>query len=97
MSTKTFDDIILCLRWLPGVEKQSTDVHYRSLNGEGLFNWRLKFSFPYNKTENIIVYREKNIFGLHYEEQQFTPKLHLEIWDNDQLSPDSYIGKLNMS
>ncbi|XP_050058182.1 fer-1-like protein 6 isoform X3 [Aphis gossypii] len=83
--------------WLPGVEKQSTDVHYRSLNGEGLFNWRLKFLFPYNKTENIIVYREKNIFGFHNEEQQFTPKLHLEIWDNDQLSPDSYIGSLTLN
>ncbi|XP_060846305.1 fer-1-like protein 6 [Rhopalosiphum padi] len=83
--------------WLPGVEKQSTDVHYRSLNGEGLFNWRLKFSFPYNKTENIIVYRKKNVFGLHYEEQQFSPKLNLEIWDNDQLSPDSYIGSLTLN
>ncbi|CAI6344527.1 unnamed protein product [Macrosiphum euphorbiae] len=82
--------------WLPGVEKRSTDVHYRSLNGEGLFNWRLKFSFPYNKTENIIVYRKKNFFGLDYEEQQFPPKLNLEIWDNDQLSPDLYIGKLNI-
>ncbi|XP_060862010.1 fer-1-like protein 6 [Metopolophium dirhodum] len=83
--------------WLPGVEKRSTDVHYRSLNGEGLFNWRLKFSFPYNKTENIIVYRKKNVFGLDYEEQQFPPKLNLEIWDNDQLSPDLYIGSLTLN
>ncbi|XP_022180844.1 fer-1-like protein 4 isoform X3 [Myzus persicae] len=83
--------------WLPGVEKRSTDVHYRSLNGEGLFNWRLKFSFPYNKTENIIVYRKKNYFGFDHEEQQFSPKLNLEIWDNDQLSPDLYIGSLTLN
>lgn len=26
-----------------GVEPQKTDVHYRSENGEGMFNWRMVF------------------------------------------------------
>uniref|UniRef100_A0A2S2R2V1 Otoferlin n=1 Tax=Sipha flava TaxID=143950 RepID=A0A2S2R2V1_9HEMI len=82
--------------WLPSTEKQSTDIHYRSLNGEGLFNWRFKFLFLYNKIENIIVQKIKNIFSIDGEEQKFLPRLHLQIWDNDHLSPDSYIGFLTL-
>jgi len=82
-----------CIRWLPGLEKQNTDIHYRSLNGEGLFNWRFKFPFSYNKTENVIVYKIKHVFSLDYEEQKYLPKLYLQIWDNDHFSPDSYIGR----
>lgn len=78
------------------MEKQLTDIHYRSLNGEGLFNWRFKFPFFYNKTENFIVHKTKSLFSIDYEEQQFLPRLHLQIWDNDHLSPDSYIGKLKV-
>jgi len=36
-------------------EKQKTDVHYRSLNGEGNFNWRLLFPFKYIPAEEQIV------------------------------------------
>lgn len=86
--------MISCIRWLPGSEPQSTDVHYRSLNGEGLFNWRFKFPFSYNKTENVIIHKVKNLFAIDSEDQKFLPTLHLQIWDNDHLSPDSYIGKL---
>jgi hypothetical protein len=87
-------NVIKYYRWLPSTEKQSTDIHYRSLNGEGLFNWRFKFLFLYNKIENIIVQKIKNIFSIDGEEQKFLPRLHLQIWDNDHLSPDSYIGKV---
>ncbi|VVC37902.1 C2 domain,Ferlin, C-terminal domain, partial [Cinara cedri] len=79
-------------RWLPGIEQQSTDIHYRSLNGEGMFNWRFKFPFSYNKTENIIVHNEKYLFSWYDEEQHVLPRLHLQIWDNDRITPDSYIG-----
>lgn len=81
-----------CIRWLSGFEKQRTDIHYRSLNGEGIFNWRFKFPFTYNKLENVIVHKTKNVFCLDYEEQKYLPKLYLQIWDNDRFSPDSYIG-----
>lgn len=82
----------MIIRWLPGIDKQSTDIHYRSLNGEGLFNWRFKFPFSYNKTENVIVHNEKYLFSWYDEEQNVLPTLHLQIWDNDRLAPDSYIG-----
>lgn len=88
--------ILSSIRWLPGVEKQSTDVHYRSINGEGLFNWRFKFLFPYNKTENTIIHKIRDKFSFDNEEQTFLPRLHLQIWDDEQLSLDSYIGKLNI-
>lgn len=44
----------------------------------------------------MMVYKIKDIFALDYEEQTFLPRLHLQIWDSDQLSPDSYIGKINI-
>lgn len=53
-------------------QKQKTDVHYRSLDGDGNFNWRFIFGFEYlpaeqlcvvsRKVSEIIVY-EQNITG----------------------------------
>lgn len=33
---------------------------------------------------------------MNHEEQKYLPRLHLQIWDNDRLSPDAYIGKFKM-
>ncbi|XP_050431125.1 otoferlin-like [Adelges cooleyi] len=82
--------------WMPGVEEQSTDIHYRSINGEGFFNWRFKFPFVYFKSENRIVQKSKGFFSLELEERSYLPSLHLQIWDNDHLSTDSYIGYLTL-
>lgn len=48
-------------RWMEGMkdEKQQTDVHYRSLTGEGNFNWRFVFPFQYQKAEEKIVIKKK--------------------------------------
>jgi len=48
-------------RWVEGMkdEKQQTDVHYRSLTGEGNFNWRFLFPFQYQKAEEKIVIKKK--------------------------------------
>lgn len=42
-------------RWLNDVEKaQFTDVHFRSLNGEGNFNWRMIFEMKYSIGEDMV-------------------------------------------
>uniref|UniRef100_A0A3B3I430 Dysferlin, limb girdle muscular dystrophy 2B (autosomal recessive) n=1 Tax=Oryzias latipes TaxID=8090 RepID=A0A3B3I430_ORYLA len=43
--------------WLDGHEhnKQKTDVHYRSLGGEGNFNFRFLFPFHYLPAEQLCV------------------------------------------
>ena len=47
-------------RWMAGQdEKQETDVHYRSLNGEGNFNWRFCFPIEYIPPEQVLVIKKK--------------------------------------
>ena len=38
---------------------QKTDVHYRSLTGEGIFNWRFIFTLDYLVAEHVCVLSEK--------------------------------------
>ena len=46
--------------WLRGQDDtQKTDVHYRSLDGEGNFNWRFVFPFEYIPAEKVMVLRKK--------------------------------------
>jgi hypothetical protein len=46
---------LMVFRWLKGPEDaQSTDVHYRSLTGEGNFNWRFVFPFEYLAAEEKV-------------------------------------------
>ena len=49
---------LLC-RWLLGDDKQETDIHYRSLTGEGNFNWRFVFPFDYLVAEEKCVVTKK--------------------------------------
>uniref|UniRef100_A0A452E0D7 Fer-1 like family member 5 n=1 Tax=Capra hircus TaxID=9925 RepID=A0A452E0D7_CAPHI len=48
-------------RWLFGLEKdmQKTDIHYRSVTGEGIFNWRFTFTLDYLAAEHVCVLSEK--------------------------------------
>lgn len=46
--------------WLKGPDDaQQTDVHYRSLTGEGNFNWRFLFPFDYLAAEEKVVISKK--------------------------------------
>lgn len=47
--------------WMHGHEgnKQKTDVHYRSLGGEGNFNYRLLFPFHYLPAEQLCTIDKK--------------------------------------
>ncbi|XP_016103318.1 dysferlin [Sinocyclocheilus grahami] len=50
--------------WMHGHEenKQKTDVHYRSLGGEGNFNWRFLFPFHYLPAEQLCTVDKKCLF-----------------------------------
>lgn len=51
----------MLLSWLDGHEhnKLKTDVHYRSLGGEGNFNYRFLFPFHYLPAEQLCVVDKK--------------------------------------
>ncbi|VEL34866.1 unnamed protein product [Protopolystoma xenopodis] len=87
--------------WLSGIDDhQETDVHYRSLDGEGNFNWRFVFPFLFLPAENMVVIRKKEHFwSLDETEQRIPPSLIIQIWDNDSFSPDDFLGtvELNLS
>ncbi|XP_069048827.1 dysferlin isoform X4 [Lepisosteus oculatus] len=85
--------------WLLGHEenKQKTDVHYRSLGGEGNFNWRLVFPFHYLPAEQVCTVNKKEHFwSLDKAETKIPPKFVIQIWDNDKFSFDDYLGSLEM-
>ncbi|XP_037611171.1 myoferlin-like isoform X3 [Sebastes umbrosus] len=85
--------------WMPGMEedKQKTDVHYRSLDGDGNFNWRFVFDFEYLPAEQLcLVSKKEQFWSLDKSEFRIPPKLILQIWDNDKFSLDDYLGTLEL-
>lgn len=40
-------------------DKVKTDVHYRCMDGEGMFNWRMCFPFKYMPEEKVMVVEKK--------------------------------------
>ncbi|CAM5129255.1 unnamed protein product [Eretmochelys imbricata] len=81
--------------WMPGNEenKQKTDVHYRSLDGEGNFNWRFIFPFEYLSAEQLCkVSKKEHFWSLDKTEFRIPPKVIIQIWDNDKFSLDDYLG-----
>uniref|UniRef100_A0A1I8IHN8 C2 domain-containing protein n=1 Tax=Macrostomum lignano TaxID=282301 RepID=A0A1I8IHN8_9PLAT len=80
-----------------GIDEQVTDVHYRSLTGEGNFNWRFIFQFEYLKAEDKIVYKVKDSpFAIDEEERKAPCQLHLQVWDADIVSADDFLGGLDL-
>uniref|UniRef100_A0A4W6DL90 Myoferlin n=1 Tax=Lates calcarifer TaxID=8187 RepID=A0A4W6DL90_LATCA len=85
--------------WMPGMEedKQKTDVHYRSLDGDGNFNWRFVFEFEYLSAEQLcLVSKKEHFWSLDKTEFRIPPKLIVQIWDNDKFSLDDYLGTLEL-
>ncbi|TDH01299.1 hypothetical protein EPR50_G00178880 [Perca flavescens] len=85
--------------WMPGMEdnKQKTDVHYRSLDGDGNFNWRFIFGFDYLPAEQLcVVSRKEHFWNLDETEFRIPPKLIIQIWDNDKFSMDDYLGSIEL-
>lgn len=85
--------------WIDGVdESQETDVHYRSLNGEGNFNWRFVFPFQFIPAEKKLVLEEKEHFwSLDATVEKLTPRLMIQVWDNDLgFASDDFLGALQL-
>ena len=75
-------------RWLKGSEDcQATDVHYRSLTGEGNFNWRFIFPFEYLAAEEkIVITRKESLFSWDENVSMVPPRLDMQVWDADSFS-----------
>ncbi|XP_061664091.1 dysferlin isoform X2 [Syngnathoides biaculeatus] len=83
--------------WLDGHEhnKQKTDVHYRSLDGEANFNYRFVFPFLYLPAEQLcVVDKKEHFWNLDKAETKLAPRLTIQVWDNDKFSFDDYLGHL---
>ena len=80
--------------WLRGEDAtQKTDVHYRSMNGEGNFNWRLVFPMDYLPAENVMIVKKKeHFYSLTKSERHLPPILTMQVWDNDTFTRDDFIG-----
>ncbi|GLH09812.1 Otoferlin-like protein [Gryllus bimaculatus] len=83
--------------WLTSPEEsQKTDVHYRSLNGEGMFNWRFVFKFEFVSAERKIVITKKRSFSREIVQELIPCQLSLQAWDNDRFSADDYLDLLRL-
>lgn len=66
---------------------QSTDIHYRSLTGEGNFNWRFIFPFDYLVAEEkIVINRKESLFSWDETECKIPARLELQVTISDQNS-----------
>ena len=85
--------------WMQGQDKtQKTDVHYRSMNGEGNFNWRFNFDFDYICSEcMMVIKRKEHFYSLDKTESFVPPRLTLQVWNNDLISPDDFIGTVDFN
>ena len=85
-------------RWLKGPDDiQATDVHYRSLTGEGNFNWRFVYPFEYLPAEEkIVITRKESVFSWDETVSKVPPRLNLQVWDADSFSKDDFLGAITL-
>ena len=87
--------------WLNGMRHdiQNTDVHYRSLDGTGNFNWRFIFNCCFDpRTRRLMEVQPESffsrLFSTRNEAKKFSAEMLVQIWDNDLLpGTDDYIGE----
>ncbi|XP_059726331.1 fer-1-like protein 5 [Haemorhous mexicanus] len=85
--------------WLDGLpeQRQHTDIHYRSRNGRGAFNWRFVFPFEFLAAEKLCaIHRKEHVWSLDETLLKVPPKLILQVWDNDKFKADDLLGILEL-
>uniref|UniRef100_A0A1I7XQ15 Ferlin_C domain-containing protein n=1 Tax=Heterorhabditis bacteriophora TaxID=37862 RepID=A0A1I7XQ15_HETBA len=76
------------------VKSQKTDVHYRSIDGCGEFNWRFVMDIKYNPWEKKIMnYQKSRLFGKR-QENLVEPLLTVQLWDKNKLKTDTLLGEM---
>lgn len=66
---------------------------FRSLTGEGNFNWRFLYPFDYLVAEEkIVISRKETMFSWDETETKIPPRLSLQVWDADHFSADDFLG-----
>ncbi|XP_048146002.1 LOW QUALITY PROTEIN: fer-1-like protein 5 [Corvus hawaiiensis] len=85
--------------WLDGLpeQRQQTDIHYRSRDGRGAFNWRFVFPFEFLAAEKLCAIRHKeHVWSSDETLLKVPPKLILQVWDNDKFKADDLLGILEL-
>ena len=64
----------------PADDAQQTDVHYRSLTGEGNFNWRFIYPFDYLVAEEkVVVSKKESMFSWDETTSKVPARLSLQV------------------
>ncbi|CAF4888115.1 unnamed protein product, partial [Rotaria sp. Silwood1] len=86
--------------WIIGetMDAQQTDIHYRSLTGEGNFNWRFVFDFNYLDIEEKVIFEAKDsVFQVGNTTKKIPPRLIVRVYDADFFSADDFLGECIIS
>lgn len=82
--------------WLASNDaSQQTDIHFRSVTGEGNFNWRFIFPFCYSQAEHTIITWKRVPFSNDLWKEKLPCVFEAQVWDNDLIS-DDFIGCLSL-
>ncbi|XP_069675359.1 otoferlin-like [Periplaneta americana] len=97
LSGERMSDIYVSGSLLGKDDTQYTDVHYRSLTGEGNFNWRFVFRFNYLPMEKkLVILKKESLISSEVTEHKMPCNLKLQVWDNDKFSSDDFLGFLTL-